>query len=365
MAKKTIVIDGYIGPYQFSKQYIRNELNGHSNDAVTAKISSLGGSVDHALNIYDQFVEHGNVIANLSSFVASSATIIALGAKKTVMNENSFYLIHKLMNWMDEWGYKNEDDIETLIAKLEKEKQQLAKMTLQVAKMYSSKSGKTLKEITDLMKEETWLTAEEAKQWGFVDEIYIPEETVNFLDTKMVAMISASGYPIPSPKRERTSNSLNNTSMTTKKEFVNKTFANADELLAHAKEHFGLEVKAETKEESQNSKFDVKDENSLIAWLKDKFNISPKAKSPEEKKETSAEKVEETQNSEKEAEIAQKEAEIAQLKAQVENLKKGPGAEDTKVARETDKDVKDDKDDSFETYASAKSTWDAINDLTE
>jgi len=45
------------------------------------------------------------------------------------MNENSFYLIHKAMNWVDEWGSMNEDEIDALIAKLETQKQQLAKVT--------------------------------------------------------------------------------------------------------------------------------------------------------------------------------------------------------------------------------------------
>ncbi|OFY94732.1 MAG: hypothetical protein A2491_21750 [Bacteroidetes bacterium RIFOXYC12_FULL_35_7] len=104
MATKTIVIDGPIGQYSFSKQFMRNELSGQSKNPILIKISSLGGSVDDALNIYDQFIEHGSVTAELSAFVASSATLISLGAKTVRMNENSFYLIHKAMNWVDEWG---------------------------------------------------------------------------------------------------------------------------------------------------------------------------------------------------------------------------------------------------------------------
>lgn len=202
MTTKTIIIDGYIGPYGYSKQLIRNELNGHSKNPVLIKISSLGGSVDDALNIYDQFVEHGNVTAELSAFVASSATLISLGAKTIRMNENSFYLIHKAMNWVDEWGTMNEDQIDELIAKLETQKQQLAKITLQLAKMYVKKTGKTLDEIISLMKQETWLTAEEAKQWGFVDEVFIPEVAVNYLDNlQMVAMITGNGLPDPPRKK--------------------------------------------------------------------------------------------------------------------------------------------------------------------
>ncbi len=326
MAKKVIVIDGYIGPYQFSKQYIRNELTGHSNSPVTVQISSLGGSVDHALNIYDQFAEHGNITAELSSFVASSGTIISLGAKTVRMNENSFYLIHKLMNWMDEWGYKNEDDIETLIAKLEKEKQQLAKMTLQVAKMYTKRTGKSLQEITDLMKEEVWLTAEEAKEWGFVDEIYAPKEPVNFLDTKMVAMISASGYPIPELKRN--THLITNT-MAEKNE-TKLSFKSEEEHMAYLKEHFGFEPKAEAPEEG--NPFDIQDEKSLAAWLKAVFGLSPKAKKPEKKDpENTTEGVDDLKN-----QLSERDTEIEGLKNKVKELEKKPGAQSATVDTETD-----------------------------
>jgi len=205
MATKTIVIDGPIGQYSFSKQFMRNELSEQAKNPVLIKISSLGGSVDDALNIYDQFIEHGNVTAELSAFVASSATLISLGAKTVRMNENSFYLIHKAMNWVDEWGSMNEDEIDALIAKLETQKQQLAKVTLQLAKMYVKKTGKSLDQITSLMKQQTWLTAEEAKNWGFVDEVFVPEVAVNFLENlQIMAMINSSGYPDP-PRKASTS----------------------------------------------------------------------------------------------------------------------------------------------------------------
>ena len=211
MAKKTIVVDGYIGAYAFSKQFIRNELEGHSKNPVEIKISSLGGSIDHALNIYDQFIEHGNVTAELSAFVASSATIISLGAKTVRMNENSFYLIHKAMNWVDEWGTMNEDEIESLIAKLEKQKQELAKVTLQLAKMYVAKSGKALDKIIALMKQETWLTAEEALEWGFVDDVFIPDLTENYLDNmQMVALVTSNGFPnLPRKNKSQTNSNSN------------------------------------------------------------------------------------------------------------------------------------------------------------
>ena len=210
MNQKMIIIDGYIGPYGYSKQFIRNELTGQEKNEVKVKISSLGGNIDDAISIYDQIIEHGNVQVELSAFVASAATLISLGAKKIKMNENSFYLIHKAMNWVDEWGRMNEDDLEEIINKLEHQKQQLAKVTLTLAKMYVKKTGKSLEDITGLMKKQIWLNAEEALQWGFIDEIVVPEVSENYMDNhQMVAMINSIGYPMPERKKQNENSEKN------------------------------------------------------------------------------------------------------------------------------------------------------------
>ncbi len=201
MASHTIFVDGYIGAMGYSKQFIRSQLANNRKNKVVVKVSSLGGSVDHALSIYDQFKEHGNVTVELSAFVASAATLLSLGAQKVRMNENSFYLIHKPMSWVDEWDTMNEDDIEILIEKLEKQKKELAKITLQMAKMYVKKTGRQLDQIISLMKKDTWLNAEEALEWGFVDEVFQSEDAINYLESEqLVALITANGMPEPPRK---------------------------------------------------------------------------------------------------------------------------------------------------------------------
>ncbi|KAF0198385.1 MAG: peptidase S14 ClpP [Bacteroidetes bacterium] len=200
MAKKILIIDGSIGNYGYSKQWLNYMLNGADNDEIEVQISSLGGSVDHAIAMHDRFASHGSVTSVLTGMVASSGTVIALSTY-TRMSQNSMYLIHKAMIWIDEWGTMNEDDIDELIAKLGKEKNEVAKVTLVIAKMYATKSGKGVKEILDLMKKQTWLTADEAKEWGFVDEVFAPSKVINYAeDLSMVAMLQANGYPVPERK---------------------------------------------------------------------------------------------------------------------------------------------------------------------
>lgn len=82
-----IIIDYSIGLCGYTKQYVRNALSEFKDKHVDVKITSLGGDLDHALDIRQQFVDHGDITAYLSGFVASSATVIAMGAKRIVMSK--------------------------------------------------------------------------------------------------------------------------------------------------------------------------------------------------------------------------------------------------------------------------------------
>lgn len=106
------------------------------------RVSSLGGSVDDALDIRQQFLDHGNVTCYLYGYVASAATILATGAKKTCMSRYAFYLIHKVSNWVDAWGNYNADQIQQLIDDLKANKLENDKMDLVLANLYANKCKK-------------------------------------------------------------------------------------------------------------------------------------------------------------------------------------------------------------------------------
>lgn len=193
-------IDGYIGGGLYSKGYVKSMLEGNESKDVTILVNSLGGDYNHALNIKAQLERHGKVTVDFyGGFNASSATVIALGAKHVRINKYSFYLIHKVSEWVDKWGYMNEDELATAIKELEKVKNENEKITLQLASMYSDKSGKSVKDILALMKEEKWLTAEEAKEWGFVDEVYVNESKENGVRqlNMHATKIASLGFPTP------------------------------------------------------------------------------------------------------------------------------------------------------------------------
>ncbi len=211
MSKHIIEIDGPIALYYISKRYINNELKKAGGKPVEVRISSLGGSLDQALGIHKALSEYeGGVSAVLSGFVASSATIIAMGAGEIIMDDTAFFLVHKVMSWVDEWGSMNEDDLDKLIEKLTKEKDENKKMDLVIARLYSKRTGKSITDIHNLMTKDTWLNADEAKQWGFVDAVHEvePAQRVNaWDDMRRVALVEAAGLPVMPRQNKTTSQS--------------------------------------------------------------------------------------------------------------------------------------------------------------
>lgn len=192
-----IDIDGAIGQWGYSKQYVRSVLEANANRDVNVRVNSLGGSLDDALDMAARFNEHGRVTVYMFGYCASAATVLALGAKKTVIDKNAFYLCHKVMNWVEVWGTLNADEIAETIAELEKNKKDNEKMDLVLAAMYAKKSGKTVNDMMKVLTEAAWLNATEVKEMGLVDEISEGLVYNSSIENKL----NAFGLPLPAPKR--------------------------------------------------------------------------------------------------------------------------------------------------------------------
>jgi ATP-dependent protease ClpP protease subunit len=191
-------IDGYIGSWFSSKRYVKNSLRELGEKEITVRVNSLGGNLDDAIDIAARFECHGKAACELFSFNASAATVLTPGAKKVRVHANASYLIHKPLSRVDACGYMNKDDINAAIERLQAEKDRNSTQTLIVAKMYAKKTGKSVKDILNLMKAEKWLNAKEAKEWGFVDEIFedVQIKPASVQDPTLLNLFNAAGLPI-------------------------------------------------------------------------------------------------------------------------------------------------------------------------
>ena len=196
--KYNLHLKGFVGGYDFDRDYVDFVLGKNAGKPVNVLIDSLGGSLATALSISSAFKLHGDVTVHFVGMNASAATIASLGAKRVSIDTNAMYLVHKCSQAFFEWSQLNADQMADLIAELGKAKADLDKLDCNVAAMYAAKCKKDPKALLDLMKVGGWLTAKEAKEWGFVDEITDePEDVAPRLTDSTASALAAAGIPIP------------------------------------------------------------------------------------------------------------------------------------------------------------------------
>lgn len=128
---------------------------------INIYINSPGGSVFAAVAIANTLKNHSaTVTAYIDGLAASAATIITSACDIVKMPKNALFMIHN--PWTIAWGEKK--DFEKTIDMLEKVKDS-------IVETYLSKTGLDKEQLSELMDNESWLNSEEAKSYGFIDEI--------------------------------------------------------------------------------------------------------------------------------------------------------------------------------------------------
>ena len=133
---------------------------------LTVRINSYGGEVFAGLAIYNFLARHpANVTVWVDGIAASIASVIAMAGDKVIMPDNAFMMIHR------SWGLVI-GNAETM----EEWAEIMRKFDNSIMLTYQKKSPKPVDEIEQLMSDESWLTAAEAVEWGFADEVSAPVE---------------------------------------------------------------------------------------------------------------------------------------------------------------------------------------------
>lgn len=204
MAKRTydIEIDSYIG-YPISKKYIREELARCGNRPVTVRINSYGGDVCTALDIRQQFLDHGDVTCYVFGMTASAATILATGAKKLYMGRHAFMLLHQCSMLVDKWDWLNADELESTIEELKKTCTDLHKLDMCAASLYAKRAGCDPEKMHEVMVDAQWLNADECLSLGLVDAIDEEEDEPVQMTAAVQRRFAACGLPaLPAAKVE-------------------------------------------------------------------------------------------------------------------------------------------------------------------
>lgn len=193
-----ISLKGYVGGYDFDRSTVDKELAKNDGKQVNVLIDSLGGSLATGLSISAAFKNHGQVNVHFVGLNASAATIASLGAAHISIDAGAMYLVHQCSMAFFEWGSLNSAQFATLIADCEKIKADLDKLDLNCARLYAARCKRKTEDLLALMKVGGWLTAKEALDWGFVDEITdLADEPAPKLTDALASAMASEGMPIP------------------------------------------------------------------------------------------------------------------------------------------------------------------------
>lgn len=164
--KASLYIFGSISSYPWREKdkdayAIVKELSELDVDEIDVHINSTGGAVAEGLAIYNVLKNSGmKVVTYCDGFACSAASVVFMAGDERVMNEASLLLIHNA------WTYSQGN-----AADFRKAAEDLDTITQASVKSYMRHVNISEEELKQMMDDETWISAEDAKKMGFATKI--------------------------------------------------------------------------------------------------------------------------------------------------------------------------------------------------
>ena len=207
---------------------------------LNIRINSPGGSVYHAIAMRTMLMtaDFENINISIEGLCASAATLLCcIPGRNVSMAEGSSFMIHNPMGGV--LGTAKD---------MLREAENLMKCEADVRGIYGKRSGKSDEQIKQWMDAETWFTAKEAVDAGFVDSIIGEEPGAASLDADMYAMMCDMYAHIPEgvTAAEKEAETPTQEVSTTEPPTPGKVTEKINET---EEEHMGVEVKDITMEQ--------------------------------------------------------------------------------------------------------------------
>ena len=156
-----IYIFDEIGAYGVTAQGFIEEIKAFKNVPINLHLNCVGGDVFEGMAIYNVLRKRtAKTTIYIEGIAASMGSVIALAGDEVIMAENSLFMIHNA--WGGAMGEASE---------MRKTAALLEKISGEIADIYIKKTRLPYDKVQEMMDEETWLSAEEAFNLGFVDSI--------------------------------------------------------------------------------------------------------------------------------------------------------------------------------------------------
>jgi len=134
--------------------------------AITVHVNSNGGAVKEGLAIYNVLKGRKDVTTICDGFAASAASVVFCAGSRRIMNKASLLFVHQAISGV----YGNADD-------MAKQAADLNIITESAVAAYKEAGVKLSdEEIWELLKNETWISPQDAVKYGFATAI-IEDET--------------------------------------------------------------------------------------------------------------------------------------------------------------------------------------------
>lgn len=161
---------------------IISALNALGGADVLVRMNSKGGDTMDGIAIFNAFADYkGKTTGRIEGYACSMMTGILCAFDEVEAPENILFMAHRAQTYT----YGTAKDLRETADTLERVDQSLVSM-------YAQKTKKTPEEINALLdqKRDTWMTAQEAKDFGFIDKITVPARFSACLDAKFAAALA-------------------------------------------------------------------------------------------------------------------------------------------------------------------------------
>jgi len=144
-----------------SPNAFKTELEKVKGKPLTVWIDSYGGNVFAATGIYNALKEHdAPVTVKIDGKAMSAATIIAMAGKEILMSPTSIFMIHNPLT--EAYGYASD---------LRKTADILDEVKESIMNAYELRTKQSRDHISDLMDDESYMSAKTAIKEGFADSM--------------------------------------------------------------------------------------------------------------------------------------------------------------------------------------------------
>ncbi len=140
---------------------LQNQYNLSTNPTINLYVSSDGGEVFPALSSVDR-IKNCKIPVDtyVEGLVASAATLISVVGRRRYISKNAFLLIHEVRS--EFWGN---------FCEFQDENKNMELLMRCIKKIYLEHTKLKENELSDILKHDIYLDANEALKYGLVDEI--------------------------------------------------------------------------------------------------------------------------------------------------------------------------------------------------